>query len=194
MCTGTFCVGSMNKDESDDDSDDEEIELEIRRLQKSKKDTVMGVLANIPILGWILNFIIGFIARKIAEVKRRRRSFKIALYFQAQMVLGLIGFFLFLIVAVDDMSWLSDTTRVATECTLAASVKLLNGTTLQFYDSEGVNLNIPNLYEYVKAQRSVIPCTNENLDKIDAACTLSQLYVKKFLSYISSLLVNCFCT
>jgi hypothetical protein len=179
----------MSKDEDELSSDDEEMEMEIRRLRRSRKDAVMSFLANIPILGWILNFIISFIARKIAEVKRRRRSFKIGLYFQAQMALGLIGFLLFLIVAIDDMSWLSDTTRVATECILAPSVKLTNGTSIQFYDSEGVNINVPSLYEYVKSERAAIPCSNENLHKIDAACTLSQF---QLLLYMMLALAVCF--
>ena len=157
----------------EEDTDDEVFEL--RRVGKSKKDTVMGVLDNIPVLGWILNFFIGFIARKVDEIKRRRRSFKISLYFQAQMALGLVGFLLFLIVPVDDFSWLSDTTRVTTDCSLSSSVTLRNGTTIQFYDEEGANINLGSIFAYVKSYRKAMPCANEDLHKIDAACTLSQL-------------------
>ena len=169
--------GESEKGEDPTWTDDEDAFEETRRLRKSKGDTFRGILADIPILGWILNFIIGFISRKIDEVKRRRRSFKIALYFQAQMVVSLAGFLTFLIVSLNDMSWLSDTSRVAAECQLAASAKLVNGTTISFYDSQGVNVDVNNLHTYVTSERIAVPCTNEDLTTIDAACTLADLYV-----------------
>lgn len=175
----------MNE-ETDEESEEE---LELTRVRKSKKDTVMGVIANIPILGWILNFFIGFIARKVDEIKRRRRSFKIGLYFQAQMLLGLVGFFLFLIVAVDDLSWLSDTSRVAQDCVLAPSATLLNGTTVPLYDGDGTDVDFDNIYAFVKSWRKAMPCSNEDLHKIDAACTLSQLYVFRAKYIFHSLLL-----
>ena len=154
-------------------SDDDEFH-ETKRLQRrSKKDTIMSVLADIPVAGWILNFIIGFIARKIDEVKRRRRSFKIGLYFQAQMVMGLVGFLVFFIYSLDDMSRLSDTSRVEVDCSLPSGSSLISGTLLEFYDDQGININYENIYQYVKSNRRSIPCTNENLSKIDAACSLA---------------------
>lgn len=94
-----------------------------------------------------------------------------------QIVLGLIGFLIFFIVAVEDISWLGNTSRVEAECSLPSSETLLNGTTVSLFNSAGTALDISSLYAAVTVNRKSISCTNENLFKVDAACTLSELYV-----------------
>ena len=161
----------------DREETNEEDELqETRRLATSKSDTAMNILSNIPIVGWILGFIIGYIANKINEVKRRRRSYKLALYFQAQMILGLTGFLLFLIIALIPMSWLTDTSRVTAECQLPDSVTLVNGTVVNMYDSTGIMINLDASDLYQDTYRQAIPCTNEDVHYVDAACNLTQMY------------------
>ena len=47
---------------------DEETEEELQLRKKRKPVSVRSLLAWIPIVGWIANWIIGFFMRKIAEV------------------------------------------------------------------------------------------------------------------------------
>lgn len=165
-----------------EEDEDEKFLEETKRLHSSKSNTFMTILANIPIVGWILGYIIGFIAQKIAEVKRRRRSYKFSLYFQGQMVFGICGFLLFLIIPLVTLSWLSDPSKVEAECQIPPSFTLVNGTTDSLYDSSGTFLDVANHDHYLDSTRHSVPCENEDSDWIDAACDLSDMYVFRGLS------------
>ena len=154
-----------------DDLADEEA-LAIRR--RAKKDKSEKVLSNIPILGFVIKYIISIFAARIQEVKRRRRSYKLALYFQFQMIVSLACFLMFFIISLQDMSKLTDTTSVPGECKLPSQIGLSNGTSIPLFDITG-NLLVDNVYTYTHQERRALSCTNDNIDTLDAACTLSEM-------------------
>ena len=92
------------------------------------------------------------------------------------MVMGLVGFLLFFVLAIQDLALLKDTTQVPGDCRLPSTVSLLAGQTVPLFDSQS-SLDLTNAYAYSQTARKALECTNDSLYHIDAACTLSELYV-----------------
>ena len=88
--------------------EEEEEEIVTRRRRLTAYERTQKVISNIPVMGFVVNYMMDVFREKFMQVQRRRRSFKLALYFQAQMILGLVGFLLFFIVALQDLSLLTD--------------------------------------------------------------------------------------
>jgi hypothetical protein len=151
---------------------EEEQEESLRRRKKySSFEKWQNFISYFPIAGWVINWVTDVVRERIMQVKRRRRSYKLALFFQAQMILGLIGFLIFLIVGLQDLSLMKDNTRVEPECALPTSLTAPGGTVVAVYDSN--NLVIPEvLFNYTAQYRKTVRCTNEKSTNLDAACDL----------------------
>lgn len=139
-----------------------------------RRNVFVRLCSKLPVLGFIVRFIADFIHGQVREVVRRRRSFKLALFYQVQMVVSIIGFLLYFVLAVVDLAYLKNTASVSAECALPSSVTLLNGTTLNVFDSTATAVNMDTMYAFALTNRVVLDCTNDSVATVDAACTLQQ--------------------
>ncbi len=152
------------------EEEEEEALRGYRRL--SNFERTQKVLSNVPVLGWVINWWFTVFHEKIMQVRRRRKSYKLALFFQAQMILSLVGFLIFFIVGMQDLSLMSDSSRVEAECVLPSTLAFPDGSVKSVYDS--ARLAIPEvLYNYTQMYRKPVGCTNEKSTDLDAACSLS---------------------
>ena len=156
---------------------------ETTHLHKKRK-LATSVLSNIPILGYLLTWTGKACMRRWRDIKRRRRSYKLSLYFQIQMVFAFAAFLAFLIVSLQDLSLLSDPTRVEPECTLPSSMQLPDQSYVDLFTSDGV-LDLSGVYNYTVGARRSLSCENDKIANLDAACTIGD-----FSSLLTLMLVT----
>ena len=168
------------------DTGDDYNAVVLRRKRLTPYEQWRKWLLNIPLVGWIINGILEFIRERLMQVSRRRRSYKLALYFQMQMIAALAGFLIFFIVSIRDMSALSDTSIMDAECILSTQYSLPDGSVLDTYQGDGL-IEIDTFYTYTISWRTVLKCSNENLGDLDAACTLDEYNLLLYLMLIEAI-------
>jgi len=166
-----------NTEEKGDDDFDQEADLERRHA----RGRAVRLFSNFPLLGFIVRLVSNFFGGQLQEALRRRRSFKLALFYQTQMIVGLVGFLLYFVLAISDLAYIKNTSLVSAECSLPDTVTLANGTSLLVYDTSATAVNMDTLHAYAVTNRDVLDCTNDNMTVLDAACTLSEFTTLLYL-------------
>lgn len=170
----------------------EEDELMLRRTKKSTTQW----LANIPILGYLISTTITLCSRRYADVMRRRRSYKLSLYFQLQMIFAFSAFIAFFVVALQDISLLGDPSRVNADCVLPSTVVTPEQHTISLFTPSG-ELSVEGIYNYTTEARETLSCSNDQFKHLDAACELSEfetlvmLMLATGIFFIIAMIMSC---
>ena len=168
------------------DAGDDYNAVVLRRKRLSAYEQWRKWFLNIPLVGWIITGILDFIRERFMQVSRRRRSFKLSLYFQMQMIAALAGFLLFFIIAIRNMSAVSDTALMDAECILDTQYTLPDGSVLNTYQSDGL-IEVDTFFTYTISWKETLLCGNDSLHSLNAACSLSEYNLLSYLMLIEAI-------
>lgn len=170
-------------EQQEEDSDEEEMVA-----KRHARGVLVRLCLRIPIVGFAVTQVVDFFTGQIQEILRRRRSFKLALFYQTQMFVGIAGFLLFFVLAVIDLAYLKNTSSVSAECSVPSSATLSNGTSIAVFDASATAVDMDSMHAYAVNNRVVLDCSNDSVESIDAACSLTQFQTILILMLTCSIL------
>jgi hypothetical protein len=160
--------------------------MAIRRRRLTTYEQWQKWILNIPVAGYVINVIVNFIRERIRQVARRRRSYKLSLFFQSHLFAALIGFGVFFFSALSYLAELTSVYKMPAECIVPGTFVLPDGSSVSSYNTEGL-VNVNSIFAYTVANRQTVECTNDSIEYSDAACDLSQYQLLVYLMLVEGI-------
>jgi len=170
----------------DGGGDDDFNSMAIRRRRLTPYEQWQKWFSNIPVGGYVINGIANFIRERMQQVSRRRRSYKLSLFFQGHLLASLVGFGVFFFSALTYLGHLRNVYELPAECTLPSTYLLTDGSSVNTYESDGV-IDVNALFSYTVGNRESVSCTNDSLSALDAACTLSEYQLLVYIMLVEGI-------